>query len=66
MPRINFCEGTIAGAFRNIGRNTLADNIIETMKAAGYSITENDLFEGKAVIVFDDRERFPNVNRMHE
>jgi Fic/DOC family len=56
--------GRIAGAFRNIGRNAIADNIIEAMKAAGYSITENDPFEEKAAIVFGERELSPYVNRM--
>jgi len=56
--------GRIAGAFRNIGRNAIADNIIEAMKAAGYSITENDPFEEKAAIIFGKRELSPYVNRM--
>ncbi|MCK5071146.1 MAG: Fic family protein, partial [Desulfocapsa sp.] len=56
--------GRLAGAFRNIGRNTIADNIIEAMKAAGYSITENDPFEEKAAIIFGKRELSPYVNRM--
>ncbi|MCP3888514.1 MAG: Fic family protein [Desulfobulbaceae bacterium] len=56
--------GRIAGAFRNIGRNSIADNIIEAMKAAGYSITENDPFEENAVIFFGERELSPYVNRM--
>jgi len=34
--------GRLAGAFRNIGKNIIADNIIEAMRAAGYSITEKD------------------------
>ncbi|BHH81843.1 hypothetical protein [Desulforhopalus sp. 52FAK] len=56
--------GRLAGAFRNIGRSTIADNIIETMKSAGYSIAENDPFEERAAIVFGDRELSPYVNRM--
>lgn len=56
--------GRIAGAFRNIGRNAIADNIAETMKAAGYSITESDPFEEKAEILFAERELSPYVNRM--
>jgi hypothetical protein len=56
--------GRIAGAFRNIGRNAIADNIIETMKAAGYSITESDPFQQKAAIIFGERELSPYVNRM--
>lgn len=56
--------GRLAGAFRNIGKNAIADNIIETMKAAGYSITENDPFEEKPAIIFSDRELSPYVNRI--
>ncbi len=40
--------GRLAGAFRNIGKDAIADHIIETMRAAGYSITENDPFEEKS------------------
>ena len=32
--------GRLAGALRNIGRNVIADDIVETMKAAGYSVSE--------------------------
>jgi hypothetical protein len=56
--------GRLAGAFRNIGRNTIADNITEAMKAAGYNITKNDPFEEKAAIIFGKRELSPYVNRM--
>lgn len=56
--------GRLAGAFRNIGRDAIADNIVETMKAAGYSIAENDPFEDKAAITFGERELSPYVNRM--
>ena len=40
--------GRLAGAFRNMGKDGIADNIIGAMRAAGYSITENDPFEKKA------------------
>lgn len=56
--------GRLAGAFRNIGKNAIADNIIETMRVAGYSITENDPFEEKPAIIFSERELSPYVNRI--
>jgi hypothetical protein len=56
--------GRLAGAFRNIGKNAIADNIIETMRVAGYSITENDPFEEKPSIIFSERELSPYVNRI--
>jgi len=37
--------GRLAGAFRNIGRDRIADEIINTMRSAGYEIRENDPFE---------------------
>ncbi len=56
--------GRIAGAFRNIGKNAIADNITQAMKAAGYSVAEKDPFEDKAAIIFGKRELSPYVNRM--
>jgi hypothetical protein len=37
--------GRLAGAFRNIGRDTFADEIIGTMKRMGFDIREEDPFE---------------------
>ncbi|MBU1012603.1 MAG: Fic family protein [Bacteroidetes bacterium] len=56
--------GRIAGAFRNIGKDTIAENIIATMNTAGYNSTECDPFEENSTILFSDRERSPYVNRM--
>jgi hypothetical protein len=56
--------GRLAGAFRNIGKPVIADNIIEAMRAAGYNIAENDPFEEKAPIIFSERELSPYVNRI--
>ena len=36
--------GRLTGAFRRIGRADIADDIIATMKAAGYSVRETDPF----------------------
>ena len=56
--------GRLAGAFRNMGKDGIADNIIGAMRAAGYSITENDPFEEKPVVIFSGRDLSPHVNRM--
>lgn len=56
--------GRLAGAFRNIGRNQIADNIVETMKAAGYTVQEIDPFETASPIQFGARETSPYVNRL--
>jgi fido (protein-threonine AMPylation protein) len=37
--------GLLAGAFRRIGRPQFADEIVKTMKAAGYDVRESDPFE---------------------
>jgi hypothetical protein len=39
--------GRIAGAFRNIGADRVADNILGAMKAAGHTVRETDPFEGR-------------------
>jgi hypothetical protein len=36
--------GRLAGAFRRVGRSEIADEIIKTMKAAGYDVRETDPF----------------------
>ena len=56
--------GRLAGAFRNIGREEIANTIVETMKSAGYTIHETDPFEKKSVIHFSSREVSPYVNRL--
>jgi hypothetical protein len=56
--------GRLAGALRNIGRHSIADDIVGAMTAAGYSITEKDPFEDESVIIFGKRELSPHVNRM--
>jgi len=56
--------GRLAGAFRNIGKNVIADNIIGAMRDAGYRTTENDPFEEKPAIILREREISPYVNRI--
>lgn len=56
--------GRLAGAFRNIGNDNIADNIIATMKSAGYAVNENDSFADKSAIIFTAREMSPYVNRL--
>ncbi|MDZ7717821.1 MAG: Fic family protein [Balneolaceae bacterium] len=57
--------GRIAGAFRNIGRDRIADEIIKTMESAGYEIRESDPFNRKTDIAKIDRKNSPYVNRMN-
>jgi len=56
--------GRLAGAFRNIGRDSIADNIVQTMKSAGYAVSENDPFHDKPPIPLSTREVSPYVNRL--
>ncbi|MCG8636914.1 MAG: Fic family protein [Desulfobacterales bacterium] len=56
--------GRLAGAFRNIGREAVANNIVESMEAAGYDIIEKDPFEEKPIYSFGGGERSPYVNRV--
>jgi hypothetical protein len=56
--------GRLAGAFRNIGRDRMADDIMKTMSAAGYAVRENDPFTDKPSLVIRARETSPYVNRI--
>lgn len=56
--------GRLAGAFRNIGRSNIADQIMETMKQAGYDIREDDPFQNELTIALSHRERSSFVNRI--
>ncbi|MDN3586041.1 hypothetical protein QWY86_05145 [Pedobacter aquatilis] len=56
--------GRLAGAFRNIGRDRIADQIIDTMRQAGYDVREDDPFQVKLNINLSLRELSPFVNRL--
>lgn len=56
--------GRLAGAFRNIGREQIADDIVGTMQAAGYTVSEADPFEEQSPVAFGARETSPYVNRL--
>ena len=56
--------GRLAGAFRNIGRDRIADDITKTMSAAGYDLRVKDPFTDKPVLALRARETSPYVNRI--
>jgi len=56
--------GRLIGAFRNIGRDRIANDILKTMKEAGYNIREVDPFNSKLLYDFPKREISPNVIRI--
>jgi len=55
--------GRLAGAFRNIGRNEIADEIIKSMKAADYTVNVTDPFERASPFSLSSREPSPYVTR---
>lgn len=56
--------GRLAGAFRNIQRDKIADQIVETFKQADYDIREADPFDSRVEMNLSSRERSPYVNRI--
>jgi hypothetical protein len=56
--------GRLVGAFRNIGREKIADDILKTMKAAGYDCREQDPFQAPTPILFSKSERSPQNSRI--
>lgn len=56
--------GRLAGAFRNIGRDRIADEILATMKAADFDVRELDPFEEKLAPIGDMRETSPLAMRI--
>jgi len=56
--------GRLAGAFRNIGRRQIADEILNTMRIAGYTVREADPFNAPSHVIISSRERSPYINRI--
>lgn len=56
--------GRRTGAFRNIGRDRNTDDIVNTMRAAGYKIREDDPFEAQISLILTSSEQTPYVNRI--
>ena len=56
--------GRLAGAFRNAGQDRIANQIIGTMKSAGFTVLESDPFENRPPNILDTREASPYVNRI--
>jgi len=56
--------GRLAGAFRNIGRARLADDILKTMRAAGFDVRENDPFSDRPALALPPRQQSPYVYRV--
>lgn len=56
--------GRLAGAFRNIGRDNIADEIKRSMSAAGYVVNETDPFEEKLDLTLPSHRRSRYAHRI--
>ena len=56
--------GRLTGAFRNIGRKRIADDILAAMRAAGYTVRVDNPFESEPVLVLPARQVSQHVNRI--
>ncbi|RWM09173.1 Fic family protein [Mesorhizobium sp.] len=56
--------GRLAGAFRNIGRERIADDVIRSMQAAGYTVRETDPFDTRLELSLPRRETSPYAGRI--
>ncbi len=56
--------GRLAGGFRNIGYDQIANDIIKTMSAAGFDIRETNPFQETQPVIISHRERSPYVKRL--
>jgi fido (protein-threonine AMPylation protein) len=56
--------GRLAGAFRRIGREEVADEIVRVMKRAGYAVRETDPFEAEQAFGTLSRAQAPIVGRL--
>ena len=57
--------GRLAGAFRGVGRERVANDIVEAMHAAGFTVRESDPFGAPAPALGTSREILPSVHRIH-
>lgn len=56
--------GRLAGAYRNLKKDKIADDILKSMRAAGYDVREIDPFDKPTIVKFDERIRSPYVTRI--
>ncbi len=56
--------GRLSGAFRNVNRNKIADEITNTMRLADYAVHESDPFETTMPTLQSSRTHLPLVNRI--
>lgn len=56
--------GRLAGAFRNIKKDKIAEDIIKTMQGVGYDVRESDPFTDNLNISFSSKDASPYENRI--
>jgi hypothetical protein len=56
--------GRLTGAFRSIGRDRIADDILAAMAAAGFTVRESNPFEDTVQVNLPRRDTLPHVIRM--
>jgi len=56
--------GRVAGAFQNIGKNRIAEDIISSMRAADYEAVATDPFQETSPVLFNSRTRSPYESRI--
>ncbi|CAM5313837.1 hypothetical protein ATER59S_00910 [Aquamicrobium terrae] len=56
--------GRLAGALRNIGRMRIADDVVSSMQAGGYTIRESDPFDTRLELSLPRRESSPYAGRI--
>ena len=56
--------GRLAGAFRGMGRTRIANHILETMRAAGFTVRETNPFGAPAAVLKTSRGVSPSVHRI--
>ncbi|RWD59748.1 MAG: Fic family protein [Mesorhizobium sp.] len=56
--------GRLAGAFRNIGRERIADDIVRSMRAADFVVRETDPFDTQLELTLPRRETSPYAGRI--
>jgi hypothetical protein len=54
----------LAGAFRNIKKDKIADDIVKTMQSVGYDVRELDPFNDHLNISFSSKDASPYANRI--
>jgi hypothetical protein len=56
--------GRLAGAFRNIKKDKIADDIVKTMQSVGYDVRALDPFNDHLNISFSSKDASPYANRI--